>query len=165
MSSFDYFSCLGSWHFSDVPEEALMNPKRCSDATQWLSNSHSHSPTQNSWGWWRELAPGVPVILPKTPLGHRHLNTSLQFSAERRSKETIRNWQHPPALTHSFSEGCVVAQTQNVPAVAQRSADNNQLSQARGNHPLGLLRSWVLVKQIRKCTSHLSLALQKPCAC
>lgn len=106
-----------------LKNKALMNPKWCSDATQRLSNSHSHGLQQNPWRWWRARS-GCVSNSSKNTTGHRHLNTSLQFSRESRSKETIRKWQHFPALAHRFSEGCVVAQTQSLPAVAQHPADN-----------------------------------------
>lgn len=137
MSSFAYFFVRAAGIFlMFLKNKALMNPKRCSDATQWLSNSHSHGLQQNPWGRWRARS-GCASNSSKNTTGHRHLNTSLQFSGERRSKETIRKWQHFPALAHSFSEGYVVSQTQRLPAVAEHSADSIKCLKQKGTIPLG----------------------------
>lgn len=126
----------GSWRIKHwwTQNDAAMPPSGSAPAT----HTAQHKILEDDG----ELAPGVPVILPKTPLGTdtwTHL-CSFQESGEAKKQSEIGSiFQH--SHTASLKDVWWLK-----PRVCLQYSWQYRVPQARGSHPLGLLRSWILVK-------------------
>lgn len=99
MSSPAYFSCLGSWHLSDVPEESITREPQ-NDAVMPPSGSATaiHTAYSKILGDDGETVLGLSVILPKMPPG-----TVKHISATFRREETQRNNQTTAAFSSAHT--------------------------------------------------------------